>query len=151
MSTRSEELVTGRQFYLQVQKSISGTPTFVTVGCANSVDYGGQSEILTANCYNGKTKIVSGDDPDYSVTLQGFYFIYATANVNANISAKEFEELFQAKTRTLFKLASPHTGDPVRSFGGYINDFKLTGEVNGLVTYSVGIMVDGVPVLSSQT
>lgn len=153
MSTRTTEIITGKEISLAIQKSIGdpATPTYVPVGCGNSVDYSSAKEILTANCFSGRRKVPSGNDPDKTITLQGFYFKYEDEDADDNISADEMEAWHDSSTLLNIKLGFPHTGDPVRSFSGYITEFSFAGETDGLVTYNVNIAIDGPVTKTAQT
>lgn len=132
MSTRTISLATGREFSFAIEKS--GSP--VILGCASNVDYQAQKEVLTANCQSGKKKIVSGDDPDYTITVTGFYQIYATGDVASNVSATEIETYLQNGTEVEWLYKGPHTGDPSRSGTGFISSFSMGTPVEGLATYN---------------
>lgn len=149
-TARVNELVTGREIFLEVDKSATETPSWVTVGCAKSIDFGGAVEALVANCQSGKIKTYSGEDADYDASISGFVFYYSTGNVATNVSAAEFEGWMNAKTIKTFRIASTKTGDPVRTFPGIITNFRFTAEVAGLAEYTISIMASTLPTLTAQ-
>ena len=149
-TARTQALITGREIYIEVDKSATETPEWVTVGCAKSINYNGAKEILTANCQSGKKKVASGDDPDYTVSISGFVFFYATADVATNVSHAEFEGWMNAGIMKKYRIASAKTGDPIRTFPGIISSCDLTDEVYGLAEYSVSITASTKPVITAQ-
>lgn len=139
-------MATGREFSISIEKS--GTP--IIIGCASNVDYQGQKEVLTANCQSGKKKIVSGDDPDYTITVTGFVQIYSGAQIATNISSTEIETFMQNGTEINWKYAGPHTGDPVRSGTGFISSYTMGTPVEGLATYNFVITPFEMPEITTQ-
>ncbi len=144
MSVRTVELVTGREFSISIEKT--GSP--IIIGCASNINYSGQKEVLTANCQTGRKKLPSGDDPDYTITVDGFVHIYLTANVAANISAKEIETFMQGGTQINWSYKAPHVGDPIRSGTGYITAFSQSSPVEGLATYNFTITPFAMPTIT---
>lgn len=135
MSTRTREMATGREFSISIEKV--GSP--VILGCASNIDYQGQKEVLTGNCQSGKKKVPSGDDPDYTVNVNGFYHIYSGAAIATNVSATEIETYMQNNTEIEWIYKGPHVGDPIRSGTGYITNFQMGTPVDGLATYNFTI------------
>lgn len=147
MSTRSVELATGKEFSIAISKGGPGSP--VILGCASNIDYQGQKEVLTANCQSGKKKIPSGDDPDYTITVNGFYMIYTGANAATNVSATEIEEYLQSGESFDWIYKAPHVGDPTRSGEGFISSFGMGTPVEGLPTYNFVITPYEMPVIGT--
>lgn len=147
MSVRTIELAAGKEFYLTVEKS--GSP--VVVGCASNIDYSGQKEVLTANCQSGKLQIPSGDDPTYTITVNGFYMVYTSAHQAANVSATEIEGYMQASQEIEWSFRGPHVGDPIRSGTGFITNFQIGAPVEGFATYNFTITPFEMPVITAVT
>ncbi|MCF2443653.1 hypothetical protein L0657_06770 [Dyadobacter sp. CY345] len=150
-TARVQEAVLSNEVNLFVNKGTTASPNFVMVGCATSKDYGLAINTITLNCDNGKIKIAP-EEPDFDLQLTGFVFQYATANVAANVSAREFEEWaseFPQAPRE-YKLAGRHTGDLVREFEAVIASFRETGSNGEARTYSVSFQISGTPELSDQ-
>lgn len=143
MSVRSVALATGKEFSIAISKGASP----IILGCASNIDYQGQKEVLTANCQSGKKKIPSGDDPDYTVTVNGFYMIYPSGEVAANVSATEIETYLQSGDSFDWIYAGPHVGDPKRSGEGFISSFQMGTPVEGLATYNFVITPYEMPTL----
>lgn len=144
MSVRAVELVTGKEFSIAIKKS--GSP--VIIGCASNINYSGQKEVLTANCQNGRKKIPSGDDPDYTITVDGFVHIYLSANEAANMSATEIEIFMQTGAEIEWTYKAPHVGDPIRSGTGFITAFSQSTPVEGLATYNFTITPFAMPTIT---
>lgn len=145
MSTRTIDLATGREFSFSIEKS--GSP--IIIGCASNVDYQGQKEVLTANCQSGKKKIVSGDDPDYTITVTGFVQIYSGAAIASNVSSTEIETYMQNGTEVTWSYKGPHVGDPKRDGTGFISSFTMGTPVEGLATYNFVLTPFEMPVITA--
>lgn len=145
MSVRTIELAAGKEFYLTIEKA--GDP--VVVGCASNIDYSGQKEVLTANCQSGKLQIPSGDDPTYTITVNGFYMIYTTEHAPDNVSATEIEIHMQNSQEIEWTFRGPHVGDPIRSGTGFITNFQIGAPVEGFATYNFTITPFAMPVITT--
>lgn len=151
MSTRTVELLRGKETVLSVHKGAhdDASPSYIVLNCATDVNYGGQVETLTANCYGGVEKISSGNTPDYTISVNGVAKEYLTANVAANVSSKELEGWFQTGVVKIYKLARPHEGDTVRTFKATITAYSENGSSNGLTNYSITLTPLTMPALST--
>jgi hypothetical protein len=147
MSARTVDTVKGIETTLAVDKA--DNDTFVIVKCATDINYGGDKEMLTANCYGGKEMHPSGDDPSFTLSLNGVVKEYATADEAANVSSSDLEDWWLATALKTFKYARPHVGDRVRTFDGYVTAYSEQGSANGLQTYSATITPLKKPVITA--
>lgn len=139
-----------KEVNLFVDKVSGETPAYVMIGCGTSKDYGGSRNTVTLNCDAGKIRLPDGDDPEYDVQFTGFVFEYASANVAANVSAKEMEQWFQSGVVKKWKLAGKFDGDTVRSFEASIASFRESGSNGEARTYSISLMIKAMPTLTTQ-
>lgn len=146
MSVRTTEATLGRDFVLSIKKI-----TDIIVGCANNITYTGQKEVLTGNCQKGKIQMPSGDDPTYSIQVSGIVFIYASANVAANVSSTEIEQYMQDSNEIEWIFRGKHVDDPKRSGKGYVTNFELAAPVDGFATYNFTITPFEMPTLGTVT
>lgn len=149
MSTRKQQIVLGRETVVSVNKGTEETPNFVIVKCATDINYSSSKETLTVNCYDGQTVLPSGNTAVASITLNGVVKEYTSANQDANVSAREFEEWHQQDKRLEIMYARPHEGDTVRSGIAYVTDVSESGNSTDAQTYSVTLSFETQPTLST--
>lgn len=146
---RPVETVRGSETVLAVDKA--DNDTFVVIGCATDINYSGDKELLTANCYSGKELLPSGDDPAYTISINGNVKQYTTDNQATNVGSSDLEAWFNSGALKTFKLARPFIGDAVRTFDGFVTSYGESGSVNGLQTYTATITPLKKPVLTTVT
>lgn len=149
MAARPVETVRGNETTLAVDKA--DNETFVIIKCATDINYSGDRETLTAQCYGGTENLVSGVDPTFTISLNGVVKEYATADQATNVSANDLEDWWLAGTIKDFKYGRPFTGDRVRTFQGFVSSFGEAGTANGLQTYNATITPLKKPVVSTAS
>jgi hypothetical protein len=148
MSVRAVETVKGIETTLAVDKA--DNETFIVIKCATDINYSGDKEMLTANCYGGKEMMPSGDDPSFTITINGIVKEYDEANEATNVSGNDLEDWWLSGALKKFKYGRPHVGDRIRSFSGFVSAFGESGTSNGLQTYSATVTPLKKPVITVQ-
>ncbi|MCE6992102.1 hypothetical protein [Dyadobacter sp. CY323] len=152
MAARANEAVLNKEVNLFVNKGTTGSPNFVMVGCGTSKDYGGAINVLKLNCDSGTRKVHDGEDAEYDLNFTGFVFEYASANVAANVSRREFETWFKTNPQIAreYRLAGKYEDDLVRDFSAIIASFRESGNNGEARTYNMSFQFDGLPEFSDQ-
>lgn len=149
MAARTVDTVRGSETTLAVDKA--DDDTFVIIKCATDINYSGDRETLTAQCYGGTETLVSGADPTFTISLNGVVKEYATADDATNVSANDLEDWWLSGVIKDFKYGRPFTGDRIRSFQGFVSSFGEAGTANGLQTYNATITPLKKPTITAAT
>jgi predicted secreted protein len=109
------------------------TPSYVAVGCPQSVTYTSDGESIEVTCLNaGAYKSKISGQIDATISIDGFAeFSASTVNVQ-DLYAKQ-----AAQERVLVRLSGPTTGDPVISGEFSVQSIGQSWEVNSAVGYSL--------------
>lgn len=134
-TARSRKQVQGREIFLSIKKP--GGSTFTVVGCAEDITYKSDKESLKYSCRAGSGKLPSGDDPDWSLSMKGFYFIYASGDQATNVSFLDFHGYHTDDVILEAKWGSDKTDDPIFEGKLFIKSISLEAPNAGLATYAI--------------
>jgi predicted secreted protein len=111
------------------------TPSYVAVGCPQSVTLDTTSESIDVTCLNaGAYKSKIAGQIDWSMSIDGFVEFSAST-----VNYQDLAALQASQSRVLVKLTGPATGDPEISGEVAINSLSLSLGVDEAVQYSYSL------------
>ena len=148
MPARTRKEVQGKEILLAIKKL--GDTTFTTVGCAEDITFKSTAGApIEYSCRSGSGKLPSGDDPQWSISVKGLMFLYATDAQDANVSIADFSDIHLDKAIIDVKVFSEKVGDFVWSGPASVTSFEISAPQSGLAGYSVEL--DGASIYTRTT
>lgn len=149
-AARTDVIIRGREIFLAVAKpGQSGQPVFTPFGCMSKFDETLSKETLEISCRSMVGKVGSGKDAESTITIDGFYFIYASGDVASNVSYNELRGYINGPALS-YKFGTPAGGDPVYARNYILKELKLTGDNDGLATYSATLESAGAETVANN-
>lgn len=137
MATRTDKKTKGREIILALKKP--GGEIYVPIGCAQDINFKSSNGEDEYSCRNGTGKMPDGDDPNWSLDLKGFYFIYPSGEKAANVSFEDMAGYHLGQDIIDAKWGSQKEGDPVFTGPIHVKDLGLAAPNKGLATYDFSL------------
>jgi hypothetical protein len=148
-TARTQTIVTGAEEILSLAKpgQGGGGTVYTPIGCMSKMDKTHTKDSLQVSCRQFKGKIPSGTPAESSISVDGYRYIYATANVAAQVSYDELVSYIDGPALS-FQHTTGKTDDKIYTRMYVIKDVKVSAGNDDLETYSLTLESSGPEVVT---
>lgn len=146
---RTQTIITGIEEILSLAKpGQSGTPVYTPIGCLSKLDKTHSKDTLPVSCRQFVGKIPSGKIAESMISVDGYRYIYGTADVATQVSYDELVSYMDGPALS-FQHTTGKIGDKIYTRMYVIKEAKVTADNDGLENYSLSLESSGPEVITT--
>jgi hypothetical protein len=147
-TARTQTIVTGNEEILSLAKpGQTGTVVYTPIGCMSKMDKTHSKDTLAVSCRQFVGKIPSGKIAESTISVDGYRYIYPTADVAVQVSYDELVSYIDGIPLS-FQHTTGKTGDKIYTRNYVIKEVKVSADNDGVETYSLSLESSGPEVVT---